>query len=224
MGRFINSDAQFDGNAGFAGYNLFSYCANSPIAYKDTSGFAIETALDIASVILSFLELIGKPSWTAAGYLVWDVAAAIIPFIPASYIAKGFKIASKIDDFIEGCQLLTGSYKTLKKIVKGIKGIEIHHLVEKRFASLFSCDANQFLSVALTPEMHQIITNRWRNLHTTDSMFKNFAYGSDYTKITYVQMIEAVKAVYYDMPAVLDDILDWVKKNWRDNHVEKILE
>lgn len=55
-------------------------------------------------------------------------------------------------------------------------------------------------------------------------MFKNFAYGSDYTKITYVQMIEAVKAVYYDMPAVLDDILDWVKKNWRDKHVEKILE
>ena len=96
MGRFINSDAQFDGNAGFAGYNLFSYCANSPIAYKDTSGFAIETTLDIASVILSFLELIGKPSWTAAGYLVWDVAAAIIPFIPASYIAKGFKIAGKI--------------------------------------------------------------------------------------------------------------------------------
>ena len=39
--RFINSDGQFDSNAAFVGYNLYSYCANNPIIYRDETGGSI---------------------------------------------------------------------------------------------------------------------------------------------------------------------------------------
>ena len=219
VARFINADTQFDSAAAFAGCNLFSYCANSPISLKDSSGCAIETVLDVIGVVFSLAELIGSPSWSAAGYLVWDVVATIIPFVPGSYLAKGGKIAieiaSKIDDFADGAKFLTGTYNKLKKLFKGIKDIEIHHLIEKRFFPLFSSKAGDFLSIPLTKELHQIITNRWRNLHKISDIFQNFAYGSDYTKITYELMVEAVKQVYRDMPAVLDEVLEWLSENWR---------
>ena len=217
-GRFINADALTSTGQGILGNNMFAYCANSPVLLKDLSGFAAETALDVVSILLSLAELIGKPSWAAAGYLVWDVAAACVPFIPASYVAKSgklaVKVASKIDDFAEGTQLLTGAYKQLKKLCKGIGGLEIHHLVEKRFAGLYSSRAKDFLSIPLTPEMHQIITNRWRNLHKAYKDFKTFAYGSDYRDITYDLMAHAIEEVYGDMPAILDEVLKWHSKNW----------
>ena len=100
-------------------------------------------------------------------------------------------------------------------MLKGVKNIEKHHLIEQRFAALFSCKPDDFLSVVLTPDMHQIITNRWRNLHKLDDMFQNFAYGSDYSLITYEEMVQAANKVYNDMPAVLDDVLSWLEKNWR---------
>jgi len=88
-------------------------------------------------------------------------------------------------------------------------------LIEKRFSKLFNSKIGDFLSIPLTEELHQIITNRWRNLHKVDDIFKNFAYGSDYLRITYAQMIMAVKEVYRDMPEIMDEVLDWVRKNWR---------
>ena len=217
--RFINADAQFDGNAGFSGYNLFAYCANNPISAQDSSGNAVETLLDIASAVSSLCNLIKNPSWAAAGYLAWDVASAIVPCIPGSYIGKGTKlvakVAGKLDDFVDGSKLLTGSYNALKKLCKGIQGIEVHHLIEKRFRQLFDASAGKFLSIILTDDMHQIITNRWRNLHKYNSIFKDFAYGSDYSLITYDLMVQAVEYVYRDMPDVLKATLEWLESNWK---------
>jgi hypothetical protein len=218
LGRFLNADSQFDSNAGHLGYNLYSYCANSPVGLKDSSGSAFETALDVVSALINLIKFIGKPSWTAAGELVWDIGSIFIPFVPGSYVGDGikltFKVAGKIDDFMDNSKLLKGSYKQLKQLVKGLKGIEIHHLIEKRFAALFSCKPNDFFSIALTPEMHRIITNRWRNLHKLDDAYEYFAYGSNYSLITYEQMVSAVKEVYYDMPEILNEVLDWLSKNW----------
>ena len=142
-----------------------------------------------------------------------------MPFIPGSYVAKGGKvvcyIAGKIDDLKKGTEFLTGSYNSLKKLFKGIDGVEIHHLIEKRFASLFSGKTGDFLSIPLTSEFHQIITNRWRNLHKASDIFELFKYGSDYSKITYDQMKQAIKEVYKDMPGILDEVLEWFEKNWK---------
>ena len=46
VGRWINADNRFDVGAGFAGYNLFAYCANNPVILFDPEGgFAVSTLL-----------------------------------------------------------------------------------------------------------------------------------------------------------------------------------
>ena len=134
--RFINSDEYASTGQGIFGQNMFAYCANNPIFFKDSFGHSIETALDIASALYSAYNLIGNPSWENAGYLLWDVASAIIPVLPGSYLATGgkvlFKAGGKIDEFIDD------------------------------------------------------------------------------------EMAKAVEKVYHDMPAVLDNVLEWVRENWRE--------
>lgn len=212
--RFISQDDPVLSNAQGQplGSNLYEYCFNNPVMNCDYTGYAIETVLDIASAVWSLVDLITKPSWLNLGYFIWDVASAIVPFVPGSYIAKGgkfvLKIASKADDFKKGSKFLTGSYKKLKKVVKGIKNIEVHHLVEKRFSSLFRKvkKTDDYLSIPITKELHRTITNRWRQC---------FPYGTNYRKITKSQMRAAIKKVYKDMPQLLNETLQWFEKNWK---------
>lgn len=211
-GRFLNADIYCDtGTDTTLSTNMFAYCENNPISNYDASGQVIETVLDIASAIWSLVDLISAPSWLNLGFFIWDVVAAIVPFVPGSYVAKGgklaVKVASKISDFSKGKKYITGAYRGLKKVFKGKKGIEIHHLVEKRFSKLFKkVKTDDFLSVPLSKELHSTITNRWRNC---------FPYGTNYSKITKTQMRNAIKKVYKDMPQLLNETLKWFEKNWK---------
>lgn len=211
-GRFLNADIYCDtGTDTTLSTNMFAYCENNPISNYDASGQVIETVLDIASAIWSLVDLISAPSWLNLGFFIWDVVAAIVPFVPGSYVAKGgklaVKVASKISDFSKGKKYITGAYRGLKKVFKGKKGIEIHHLVEKRFSKLFKkVKTDDFLSVPLSKELHRTITNRWRNC---------FPYGTNYSKITKTQMRNAIKKVYKDMPQLLNETLKWFEKNWK---------
>ena len=220
--RFISQDDPVLSNAQGEplGSNLYAYCLNNPVMNCDYSGSAIETVLDVASIAWSLVDLFAKPSWANLGFLVWDIAAALIPFVPGSYSLKAgkfaVKVADKVNDFKKGSKFLTGTYKKLKNVFKSIKGIEIHHLVEKRFKKLFrGCNVDNYLSIPLSKELHRTITNRWRNLHKTNRYFKYFKYGSNYTKITYTMMEKAIKEVYKDMPQLLYETLTWFRKNWR---------
>ena len=220
--RFISQDDPVLSNAQGEplGSNLYAYCLNNPVMNCDYSGSAIETVLDVASIAWSLVDLFAKPSWANLGFLVWDIAAALIPFVPGSYSLKAgkfaVKVADKVNDFKKGSKFLTGTYKKLKNVFKSIKGIEIHHLVEKRFKKLFrGCKVDNYLSIPLSKELHRTITNRWRNLHKTNRYFKYFKYGSNYTKITYTMMEKAIKEVYKDMPQLLYETLTWFRKNWR---------
>jgi hypothetical protein len=85
------------------------------------------------------------------------------------------------------------SYKNLRKLVKGT-GLEVHHLIEKRFASIFKPPkkARDMASVVLTPDEHQIFTNAWRN---------KFPYGRP--KPTANEVNEFAREVYKDYPELL---------------------
>jgi hypothetical protein len=78
--------------------------------------------------------------------------------------------------------LLACTYRQLRKFTRGLEGVEVHHLIEKRFRALFNVTPGKFLSIALTDEMHQIITNRWRNLDKVNDIFKEFVYGGTILK------------------------------------------
>ena len=100
--------------------NLYVYCADNPVNYVDPSGHWIDTVLDVASLGYSIKEFTSNPSWSKFGYLLWDVGATFIPFVPDSYSRKGakitLKIADKVHELNKGKKGLTiGKYKSLCK-------------------------------------------------------------------------------------------------------------
>jgi len=114
MGRFISEDGQI--NEGYYGNNKYSYCENNPINYVDKEGNILETILDIGGIAWSVVDLVKNPSLTNVGFLVWDVGATIIPFVPGSYVVKSIKISAKAmaktDDVIDVAKL---TYKIAEK-------------------------------------------------------------------------------------------------------------
>jgi RHS repeat-associated protein len=52
LGRFLNADNQFDENAGFAGNNFFTYCANNPIIFMDHTGASITLILILIGTLV----------------------------------------------------------------------------------------------------------------------------------------------------------------------------
>ena len=73
MGRFINADMQFDDAAGFIGYNLFSYCANNPIIFKDDNGSSIIVCIIIGAIVgFGIGGLYGAYQASESGYSASD--------------------------------------------------------------------------------------------------------------------------------------------------------
>ncbi len=56
-------------------------------------------------------------------------------------------------------------------------------------------DPGEMLSVALTPEEHQMFTNAWRSL---------IPYGTDYTELTAEQIWSFAQQVYANYPVLLE--------------------
>ena len=85
------------------------------------------------------------------------------------YADEAIEVVTKYsDDAIEVARDLARTspdsfykYKDLKKLISeaGLsgagEGLEAHHLLEKKFASLFGVEADDIISVALTPEWHR---------------------------------------------------------------------
>ncbi len=219
--RFINADdSRFIGLTGsVVSVNPFVYCENYPIYYQDKSGNVVDIFVDIAGACWSIYDLFTNPSWANAGFLAWDIAAIVIPFVPGSYVGKGVKavtlVATKADDFVDGAEIVVDTYKNLRKFTKGKKNVHVHHLVEQRFEDLFKSKKSDFLSTPITPKLHSKITKKWRDLYEVDKYkFKKFKYGSDYTKITKEEMENAIEEVYKDMPQLKKKTLEWFRKDW----------
>jgi len=195
LGRFTQQDAWGYGDpADPLSLNLYVYCFGNPVRYYDPSGnIPVETVGDIASAAGSLVELIVNPSLSNALFLVWDVASIVVPYVPGSYVAKAVKLGSRVvgkfDDahswinairtidnvsdlapvFLKSHDKILGSYKDIKKLIDklDVKGFEVHHLVEKRFASnlgINSKNVDDIISVALDKDKHTKITGEIRKL------------------------------------------------------------
>ena len=138
--------------------------------------------------------------------LLWDVGATFLPFVPGSYAIKAMKgvskvanvslkIPNRIKDLKSAKNLTIGTYKSLDKLFKGQKAgkIEIHHIVEKRFANIVGKPKNEMAAVAIDKKLHKIITKRFR---------AECPPGTDYSKMSRKKLRNIVKKVYRDMPAL----------------------
>jgi len=89
-----------------------------------------------------------------------------------------------------------GSYRDLRREVKG-SGLNVHHLIEQRFADVMEQNPNDMLSIVLTPEEHQEFTNAWR---------AEIGYGTGVGQTgtaTQERVIEAARNIYRNYPDIL---------------------
>jgi len=101
--------------------NLYVYSTSNPIKYKDSSGDALETALDIVSFTWSLHDMINDPSWVNAGFLLWDAGALLLPLVPGSYVVKGIKAIDIIANATKSGLKLTHAQKAMITISMGEK-------------------------------------------------------------------------------------------------------
>ncbi len=135
-------------------------------------------------------ELYSKKPKEAAGGSPAAAAAAIAARAlgkPASKVAapKSLTLAD-----IAGIR----TYKELRQISKGL-GVDVHHLIEKRFASLMGQAPREMSSMIVTKAEHQAITNAFREA---------IPYGSGTAQATKQTVLDTARKVYRDHPEILD--------------------
>ena len=166
----------------------YAFCNNNPVNFVDLDGKAIDIIWDIASIgmsVRSFVQNVQSGNVKGAvgdGVgIVMDAVAAAVPFIPGGvgYIRQGARLVNLMDaegDFLrltgelqsfdKASEFGVDSYKTLKKSVKSTygtgSGLEVHHLIEKRFAKQLGMKETDIPSIVLTKDEHQKFTNVWR--------------------------------------------------------------
>lgn len=83
----------------------------------------------------------------------------------------------------------------MAKSIKNRKksGIEIHHIIEKRFGKL-DLKPRDYPSVPISKELHRKITNRWRKVQPYERGKKK------YKNLTKKKLLQDARIVYHDMP------------------------
>ena len=91
---------------------MFAYCKNNPVNYEDSSGNAVETIFDIASVALSVADVVANPSnpWAWAG-LVGDVIDVALPFVTGvgetiKAVGTSVRVISNTDNAVDAARAL----------------------------------------------------------------------------------------------------------------------
>jgi len=120
--------------------NLYAYCANNPVLYKDSSGEVFGTIVDLASWGISLHDLIKGPSWTNAGFFIYDSIATLLPAIPGSKIYKTVTAFVDVKGFR---QFVKGNFRhnlsMLVDIPQGLaKKFEAHHVLPQKFIDWFT--------------------------------------------------------------------------------------
>ena len=141
--------------------NLYCYCNNDPVNYADPTGCAWETIFDVLSLGASILEVAFNPADPFAWLGLAGDAIDLIPFVTG--VGETIRILKAGDRLAEGADGAIDTYRRLKKANSGLD-IEVHHIIEKRFAKNFGYGkrGGSMLSIALSTADHRVFTNKWR--------------------------------------------------------------
>lgn len=89
-GRFVNGDGYISTGTGVLGYNMFAYCENNPVKYKDTSGTFIGMAIgSIIGGIAGYIEAKRNNADVIKGTLIGAATGAISGLSVDAAIATG---------------------------------------------------------------------------------------------------------------------------------------
>ena len=127
--------------------------------------------LPVVSGVGEGIKVVGKTRKAVTGLisdgieLIGDSKKLVKSADKADAIVKSLKT---IDDVGERAKLIKDgaylmSYKKLKELAEGT-GLEVHHLIEKRFADILGINADDILSIAIDKETHKRITKAFRKL------------------------------------------------------------
>ncbi len=109
LGRFIQPDTIIPSISIPQTWSRYSYTQNNPIKFTDPSGHFIETLFDVAMIIVDVADIAQNGLNVSNGAsLVLDVAAVIIPGIPAvgGAIIKAGKAANAVDNAMDAAKLV----------------------------------------------------------------------------------------------------------------------
>ena len=120
--RFINADGYVNANGGFIGYNMYTYCSNSPIVYKDPSGNFLDTVFDIISIVASVVDVIKEPSdplnWLG---LAGDVVD-LIPFVTC--VGETVRAVKIVDNVVDAADTVHDVSKVVDNVGDAAKTID----------------------------------------------------------------------------------------------------
>ena len=92
--------------------------------------------------------------------LQWYDGISFLPLVPATVGKYGDEVAGAAVKTAD--DLGVASFKELKRYTRGT-GLEVHHIVEKRFARTLGTKESEMLSVVLGPAEHRLFTESVRN-------------------------------------------------------------
>ena len=122
-GRFINAEpnvdyGKFDEGAGLNGYNVFAYCANNPVMFKDDTG---------ESITLTCVLIFAGIGLLAGGHFAAKVSKAKLGYVNGWWVLGGMVVGGGVGALLGwgvgsaataiGAKLVAGSSGTLGKII-----------------------------------------------------------------------------------------------------------
>ncbi len=203
-GRFISPDDESVITAtpnALTDKNLYAYCDNNPVMRIDYGGQFWGTFFDIISLGGSIIDVISDPSDPEAWLYLAGDAVDLLPIVSgvgetARLMKAGNRVAETLDDVQDAGKAIDDTidtYKALRKVNKG-NGLEVHHIVEKRFARDLDIEnTNDMLSIALTKSEHRVYTNAWRQ----EIGYSTGAHSAP-------EIWKAAQKIYVDRPDLLE--------------------
>ena len=212
----------------YYGISPYAFCGNNPVNFVDPDGEAVETVLDVISIGVGVKNLVKniKAGNTRAAIgdgigIAVDVAAAVLPFVPggvgilrtgnrvlniADAGIDALKLGDELSSFSHAAEFGVDSYKNLKKSVEATygtgSGLEVHHLIEKRFAKQMGMKEADMPSIVLTKDEHKQFTAAWREAIGYDkSGAEMFTSG-----VEKEQILNVAQDIYKDYPELLKSI------------------
>ena len=212
----------------YYGISPYAFCNNNPVNFVDLDGEDPSLIWDIASIgfgIDSFRDNYRAGKYGAAIFdgfgIAVDVVAAFIPVIPggvgilrtgnrvlniADAGIDALKLGDELSSFSHAAEFGVDSYKNLKKSVQATygtgSGLEVHHLIEKRFAKQMGMKEADMPSIVLTKDEHRQFTAAWREAIGYDkSGAEMFTSG-----VVKEQILNVARDIYKDYPELLKAI------------------